>query len=240
MAFAADQNFYGGKGPLYHPAYTVPEAAHYLRMPPATLRSWVLGRDYPTASATKRSKPLIAPDDPAGRYLSFLNMVEAHVLASIRRHYGVRLPKVRIALRYVRDRFDIERPLINESFQTDGLDLFVERYGKLINASQQGQLVMKEIMAAYLKRIERDARGLPIRLYPFTRASSSDDSLRCAPKVVVINPLVSYGRPVIAGTGVPTAMIWERYYAGDSVAQLASDFRLDTSAIEEAIRCEAA
>ena len=28
--------------------------------------------------------------------------------------------------------------------------------------------------------------------------------------------------------------------AGDSVAELAQDFRLDTSAIEEAIRCEAA
>jgi uncharacterized protein (DUF433 family) len=55
-----------------------------------------------------------------------------------------------------------------------------------------------------------------------------------------MNPAVSFGRPVIAGTGIPVSSIYERYRAGDSVADLAKDFRLDTSAIEEAIRCEAA
>ncbi len=64
--------------------------------------------------------------------------------------------------------FHIERPLIDESFQTDRLDLFVERYGDLINASREGQQAMKEIISVYLKRIERDANGLPIKLYPFT------------------------------------------------------------------------
>ena len=55
-----------------------------------------------------------------------------------------------------------------------------------------------------------------------------------------MNPAVSFGRPVITGTGIPVSSIYERYKAGDSVAELAQDFRLDTSAIEEAIRCEAA
>jgi uncharacterized protein (DUF433 family) len=169
-----------------------------------------------------------------------MNLVEAHVLAAIRRHYGVRLSRVRAALKYVQERFRVQRPLMDVSFQTDGLDLFVERYGELINASQQGQLAMKQILAAYLKRIERDARGVPMRLYPFTRVSAGDEWLAAAPRVVVINPLVSFGRPFIVSTGVPTAMIWERYQAGDSVKQLASDYRMDAGAIEEAIRCEAA
>ena len=41
------------------PAYGVTEAAHYLRLPPATLSSWTLGRDYETADGTRRWKPLI-------------------------------------------------------------------------------------------------------------------------------------------------------------------------------------
>jgi uncharacterized protein (DUF433 family) len=53
-------------------------------------------------------------------------------------------------------------------------------------------------------------------------------------------PTVSFGRPVIAGTGIPVSAIYERYRAGDSVVELARDFRLEASAIEEAIRCEAA
>ena len=155
--------------PRLVPAYSLAEAAHYLRMPEGTLRSWVVGRVYPVAGQSKRSRPLIHLDDPQKQYLSFINLVEAHVLAAIRRRHGVKLPKVRVALDYVQRQFQFEHPLIDQAFQTDGLDLFVERYGELINASREGQQAMKEIIGVYLKRIEWDAKGLPIKLYPFTR-----------------------------------------------------------------------
>ena len=228
-------------GDLRHvPAYSLGEAAHYLRMPKETLRSWVVGRWYPVAGQAKRSKPLIQLDDPKKQYLSFTNLVEAHVLAAIRRRHGVKLPNVRTALDYVKRHFHIERPLIDQTFQTDGLDLFVERYGDLIHASREGQQAMKETISVYLMRIERDAKGLPIKLYPFTRDTESDAAPKTDPRVVVMNPSVSFGRPVIAGTGIPVSSIYERYRAGDSVAELAHDFNLETGAIEEAIRCEAA
>ena len=222
------------------PAYATAEAAHYLRMPEGTLRSWVAGRLYPVAGKSKRSTPLIHLDDPKKQYLSFINLVEAHVLAAICRRHGVKLPKVRSALQYVRHQFQIERPLIDQAFQTDGLDLFVDRYGELINASREGQRAMKEIIGVYLKRIERDAKGFPIKLYPFTRDTQAEALPASDPRVVVINPAVSFGRPAIASTGIPVSSIYERYKAGDSVAELAQDFRLEISTIEEAIRCEAA
>jgi len=139
----------GSNDPRVLPAYLVTEAAQYLRMPEETLRSWVAGRLYPAAGKSKRSRPLIPLDDPRRRYLSFINLVEAHVLAAIRRRYGVKLPKVRKALDYVQRRFQDEHPLINQAFQTDGLDLFVERYGELINASRGPE------------RDEGDHRALP-------------------------------------------------------------------------------
>jgi uncharacterized protein (DUF433 family) len=209
-------------------------------MPEGTLRSWVVGRWYPVAGQSKRSRPLIHLDDPQRQYLSFINLVEAHVLAAIRRRHGVKFAKVRTALDYVKRQFKIERPLIDQTFQTDGLDLFVERYGELINASQEGQRAMKEIIGVYLRRIERDAKGLPIKLYPFTRDTQAEAAPTSDPRGVVMNPAVSFGRPVIAGTGIPVSSIYERYRAGDSVADLAQDFRLEIGAIEEAIRCEAA
>jgi uncharacterized protein (DUF433 family) len=222
------------------PAYAVGEAAHYLRMPEETLRSWVLGRWYRAARRAKRFRPLIQLDDPERQYLSFINLVEAHVLAAIRRGHGVTLPKVRTALDYVKRQFGVERPLVDETFQTDGLDLFVERYGSLINASREGQQAMREIINAYLQRVERDARGFPIKLYPFTRRTESESAPKSDPRLVVMNPSVSFGRPVIVGTGIPVSSIYERYQAGDSIANLAQDFNVETGAIEEAIRCEAA
>lgn len=209
-------------------------------MPRATLRSWVAGRLYPVSGQTRRSEALIRLDDRGNQYLSFFNLVEAHVLAAIRRRYGVQLPQVRAALRYVQEHIGIERPLVNQAFQTDGLDLFIEQYGDLINASREGQRAMKEILSVYLKRIDRDAQGLPIRLFPFTRETESEGAPKSDPKLVVMTPSISFGRPVIAGTGIPVSAIYERYRAGDSVTELAADFRLNASAIEEAIRCEAA
>ena len=240
MARKTTGTAYDTRDPRLLPAYTLAEAARYLRMPEGTLRSWIAGRLYPVGHTAKRSRPLIHLDDPKKQYLSFINLVEAHVLAAIRRKHGVRLPKVRIALDYMRRQFRVEHPLIDQAFQTDGLDLFVERYGDLINVSREGQSAMKGIIGVYLQRIEWDAQGLPIKLYPFTRDTESDVVPMSDPRVVVMSPTISYGRPVIAGTGIPVSSIYERYKAGDSVADLARDFRLETSAIEEAIRCEAA
>ena len=193
--------------PRLVPAYTLAEAAHYLRMPEGTLRSWVVGRLYPVAGQPKRSRPLIHLNDHKRQYMSFINLVEAHVLAAIRRRHGVKLPKVRRALDYVGRQFRVEHPLINQSFQTDGLDLFVERYGELINVSREGQRAMKEILGVYLKRIEWDARGVPIKLYPFTRDTQAEAAPASDPRVVVMNPAVSFGRPVIAGTEIGRAHV---------------------------------
>jgi len=79
-----------------------------------------------------------------------------------------------------------------------------------------------------------------MKLYPFTRDTQAEAAPASDPRVVVMNPTISFGRPVIAGTGIPVSSIYERYKAGDSVVDLAEDFRLEISAIEEAIRCEAA
>ena len=46
------------------------------------------------------------------------------------------------------------------------------------------------------------------------------------------------GRPVLAGTGIATAVIAERYKAGESTAELAQDYGREQAEIEEAMRCE--
>jgi uncharacterized protein (DUF433 family) len=88
-----------------------------------------------------------------------------------------------------------------------------------------------------LERIERDSKGLPLRLYPFTRPVDSSGAA-ANPKIVAVNPSVSFGRPSVGG--VATSIIWSRFLAGDSPAHLAEDYGLAPESIEEAIRCEAA
>jgi len=178
-------------------------------------------------------KPIIDLPDRHVSLLSFINLVEAHVLDAIRRHHEISLQKVRKAAGYLADHLGSRHPLVDQRFETDGVDLFIRRYGELINISQSGQLAMRQIIEAYLRRVEWDQTGVVARLYPFTRKRAVDE-----PKAVVIDPRISFGRPVLVGSGIPTAVIAERYKAGESVDELADDYGRKRLDIEEAIRCE--
>jgi uncharacterized protein (DUF433 family) len=214
-------------------AYSLTEASRYLLIPRATLRSWPAGRNYPTDSGPKFFRPIIELPDEARAGLSFINLVEAHVLDAIRRHHQIPLSKIRQAIDYLRKHFSSKHPLAEQRFETDGLDLFIDRYGQLINVTQSGQIALRELLKAHLQRVEHDATGAAIRLYPFTRKRDLDE-----PRVVVIDPHISYGRPVLVGTGIPTAIVAERYKAGESIDELAEDYGRQRNEIEEAIRCE--
>jgi uncharacterized protein (DUF433 family) len=51
---------------------------------------------------------------------------------------------------------------------------------------------------------------------------------------------VAFGRPVIAGTAVPVEPLLERFRAGDSLKEIAVDYRLDPETLEGVIRWESA
>ena len=228
-----DFDFDVSHDPRELPAYGIREAAHYLRIPQATLRDWVLGRPYPARTGITFSKQIIVLPQKDRYLLSFVNLVEAHVLDAIRREHQISLQKVRRALDYLTKHFPSKHPLAEQNFETDGLDLFVQKYGELINLSQAGQLAIRSLLEAHLRRIDRDTTGLPVRLFPFTRKRLPDE-----PRAVVIDPYVSFGRPVLVGTGIATAIIAERYKAGESMDELADDYGRERLEIEEAIRCE--
>jgi len=207
------------------PTYTIPEACHYLNLAESTVRYWLTGKG-------GEYKPVIIPaSDTTPTLLSFLNLAEVHVLGAITRKYKVKLPKVRSAVDYLRKKFKSNHPLIDHKLDTDGASLYIKHFGKLINISEHGQLAM--LITTALKRIEWDNKGLPVKLYPFTHTDIKD-----SPRIIVIQPGLAYGRPVIAGTGIPTEIIAERYKAGDSVKELAEDYGRQEMEIEEAIRCE--
>ena len=210
------------------PAYTVGEAAHYLGVPKSTMRSWFAGQ--------RGFRAVIRPADPKTLGLSFTNLVEAYVLTAIRRKHQIVLPTIRRGLDYLVRKLDARRPLLERQFATNGVDLFVDHLGAIINISRDGQVEMADLIRAYLERIDRDAKGLPIKLYPFMRTQAPRDQ----PRTVVIDPRVSFGRPVIAGTGIPTAVLAEQFKAGDPVPVLAKEYGADEEAVWDAIRCELA
>jgi uncharacterized protein (DUF433 family) len=242
VAFMSDRP---GRDPRHEPAYTVGEAARYLLLPRATVNAWFFGQGGEPGGA-RRFRSVLQPPESIHRALSFVNLVEGHMLSALRRQHGVSLQRIRSAIDYLGRLFpDSEHPLAEQRISTDGLDVLVDAYERaagtevhpeqLLNASTGGQIEMRTLIEAHLRRVEWDANGRAVRLFPFTRWRDLEE-----PKTIVIDPFVSFGRPVISGTGIPTSVVASRYKAGESIRDLSLDYGRSETEIEEAIRCELA
>lgn len=216
----------------YISAYSVTDAARYLQIPVGTLRSWFNGRSYTTQKGQQHFEPLIQRPDPNCAEVSFTNLVEAHVLRVIRENHQIKLDRVRAALDYLGQALKTDHPLIQHSFQTDGIDLFVDSMDHLVNVSRSGQLAMREMLKFLLTRIEWNERGIASRLFPFLQAEGGNTKILC------IDPRISFGKPIIAGTGIPTASIVDLYEAGEEIPDIAQEFDCTLEEVRAAIRFE--
>ncbi len=205
------------------PVYPAVRAAQLVRLSPSTLRVWARGQGEHAA--------LFVPAQFTPLTLSFSNLVESFVLASMRRVHGISMQRVRKALKFVGRELGVQRPLIHARFRTDGVRLFVDHADQLFDVASPKQALLREILDASLERIGW-GHDVAERLYPWVRADLG------GPKSIVIDPRRGFGQPIIAGTGIQARIVTERYRAGESIAELAQDYRLDPGQIEDAIRCE--
>lgn len=218
--------------PRVAPAYTVAEAGRYLKIPAPTVRSWVMGRDYPRQSGKGRFAPVIAlPDDPS-RQLSFRNLIELAALRALRTEHEFKLSAVRAALDYARRELKITDLLASKELYARPGELFLAHYGKLISLNRAGQLGIKAVLDGLLTRIDWE-RNLPCRFFPPLPN-------RVEGRTVVIDPRVSFGRPVIARLGVSTGVIVDRVNAGEDPKELARDYGATAGEIMDALAYERA
>lgn len=225
---------YGGNAPEEKPRYSIARAAHYLHISRSTLRSWVRGRTYPKGGGTEHWPALIK----AGSLLSFNNLIEAYVLRALRVDHGVKMGAVRQALDYAEREFNIPRLLLSTELQATPGNVFLERFGQLINLNLSGQLAAKQLLNAVLERVNRNPLGLPERVFP---AGSYDiDALKRAPRLIMIDPAVSFGRPILVSKGIRTSAIVGRIDAGEEPDDIARDYGLGLDEIDAALFYERA
>jgi uncharacterized protein (DUF433 family) len=215
------------------PLYTATEAARFLRLPSSTVRAWLFGQNYHVAEEVRRFRAVIVPADPAHRLLSFMNLVELTVLGSIRRKHRITLPQVRQGVAFLRRAFPSRHPLADHAFLTNGIELFTEKFGKILNVTREGQVEIREALEGALRSIDRDPAGVPFKLYLPT--ADAGGSRRGA---IVIDPAVGFGRPIIDGTGIRTEVVLGRFRAGEPIESLASDYERTREEIEDIVRSE--
>jgi uncharacterized protein (DUF433 family) len=165
--------------------------------------------------------------------LSFHNLVEAYILRALRTEHNVSIDAVRQAIDFAQKKCSVKRLLLSPELRTAAGEIFLDKYGELINLNRAGQLVMRKLFEAHLKRITWDQANIPSRLYPFVT-----NDYRNEQKIIVIDPRRGFGRPIVSRRGVSTAVIVERIDAGESEKNIAADYDLRKEEIDSALLYE--
>src|SRR5215471_11425065 len=144
------------KAPTKHealelPMYGLSEAALYLRVPISTLDYWVFGRG--------RTPGLITAASKHPRSLSFMNLLECHMLAAMRTIYDLKIPRIRRALLRLSSMNGYRHPLVEKPLFTDRRDILIQEMDNILNISTPdnfGQYEITQILETFLERIETD------------------------------------------------------------------------------------
>jgi uncharacterized protein (DUF433 family) len=215
------------------PNYTIEESARYLHVDYEKISYWVIGDpNHAPLSTVFTRRPIL---------LSFKNLVECFVLESLRRIHGVSLQEIRKSIQRLRISKPSKYPLADYTLHTErGKLIYLDESGnELVCLSKGGQMVFRDIVLPFLKRVERNERGIARRLFPFTRKEHLK-SPTDAPRVVMIDPTVAFGMPVLVNSRISTAFLLSRKKGGASVKRLATDYGRPETEIEEALQLEQA
>lgn len=219
---------YGGVSPNDFPMYGIRDASRCLKIASATLRSWFVGTNRGTFP------PVLEPAATGPLKLSFNNLAEAYVLRSLRTEHEVKLDKIRSAIIEAQEQLDISRLLLNRGLKAHAGDLLIEKFGQYLMLGRSGQLAMRELLKGVLERFIWEEENFPSTILPFVPYAHLTD------KVIAINPRRSFGAPHLHKRGITTAIIAMRFNAGESMKELAADYRVPDDQIRTAIVYEEA
>ncbi|MGL4552323.1 MAG: DUF433 domain-containing protein [Gemmataceae bacterium] len=227
------------------PLYTYLDAVRFLRVPIWTALSFSPQRRlHPLQFEERfwrepRSRARFADDygptlrgDELER-ISFRSLASLFVISSLLRPLIEDLPYREIDYLIVDVSHEAVRRNVNDPRLFTESEWVLGLFDRIIDrapALDRGSLL--KLIALHQARVEVK-EGIPVRFFPFSRAPAPD-----APRAVVIDPELRFGRPTVKGA--PTDVLAERWRAGDSAADLAEDYGLTVPEAEEALRYEVA
>jgi len=144
----------------------------------------------------------------------------------------VKLDALRQARDYCARTLDSEYPFAQMRFKTDGVHVLhaLAEYEDdglhgqhLVATDVGGQLVWVQAVADRIGEFDYED-GLALRWHPRGRDS-----------VILIDPRVAFGAPIIGGTGVPTRILRDRFQAGEHIEDIQEDFGLTRPQLEQAL-----
>jgi len=208
--------------------YTLQEAERLTSAKAREVSRWLFG--YQSKDGTN---PPLWTTQLAGldqKVIGFKDLLELRIVKAFRNH-DVPLQVIRAAIANAKAMFGADYPFTANRFLTDGKTIFCEALkedGVELTDLVRRQLVFEHIVRPELYAgIEFDADGQARRWFP---VKGSEE--------IVLDPEISFGKPVLTEYGVRTELVAQTYEAEQSKKMAASLYGLPVSAVDAAIRYE--
>ena len=199
-------------GILGHGVYSLPEAATLTRLKPRRVREW-----FQVRAIGPGHRPVFSSDYPpvdGDRAISFHDLIELFVAGQLRDH-GLSLQTLRKVHKKLQGDLQTRHPFCRREILTRGGQAFT------LGLDERGEEEMIEVLTRQ--------RVLPEILLPFLRRIDYDPATEmarrwCIADLVVIDPTICLGKPIIEGIGITTAVLAASYEANDQNAELVADW----------------
>jgi len=218
--------------------YPLARAARIVGADLRTVRRWLRGYSWKYRGGCRLSGPLwdlqYADDEDLGgeQVLGFHDLLELRTVAKFVQQ-GVSLKVIRATIEVARGYLG-DYPLHSRRFVTDGRQIFleaVERAGedpKLLDVRGRQFAIDAVIRPSLVQGIEYDKHAHALRWYPIPKK-----------RLIVLDPKVQFGEPIIADAGVPTDTLSAAYLAeGKEVGRVARLYRVPPQAVQAAVAFE--
>ncbi|RKP45549.1 DUF433 domain-containing protein [Trinickia fusca] len=209
--------------------YTLQEAEKLTGAKAREVSRWLFGYSFKDGHSLPLWTTQLAELDE--KVIGFRDLLELRVVKAFRSH-NVPLRVIRVAIENAKAMFGTDYPLTANRFLTDGKTVFYEAlmgHGEIeLTDLLRRQLVFEHIVRPELYAgIEFAADGHAKRWFPLRHNHA-----------VVLDPEISFGKPVLAEYGVRTDLVVETYEVEKSRKMAASLYGIPISAVDAAIRYE--
>ncbi len=204
-------------------AFTLEQSSRVTHIPERRIRYW---------DNTGILSPSLSNKKDGGAYsriYSFRDLVGLRTIAELRDRFGVSLQRLRVVAERLKKHADT--PWSELRFYVSGRHLFFRDPDSdlLLSALNPGQIALIESLDLISVALDTEKRAKAL-----TRRTQDQVGR------ITQNRYIAGNRPVIAGTRIPTAAIWDFHEAGYSNAEILKEYpRLTPADVEKAIDYEA-
>jgi uncharacterized protein (DUF433 family) len=202
--------------------YSIPDLSLILRLPSYKISSWL--NDFWDVRLGDKYREKYSWGDGRNKSTNFHTLIEFYVFYQLRK-LKVGTKTILHAHEIMAEQLNTPYPFASSEVLTDGKRIIYSiQDGTTINADKSKQIVFKQIIESFCKKIEFSESHLAERYWPLGKG-----------RHIVVDPHHQFGQPVIEKTNLLAETIHDLHSAGESKQFLARLYNITLEEVNDAI-----